>query len=276
MTWTTAFLVLTPTILLFVQGTSCLMRRQRHRSVPIFGLLSILLSVIGLLLYLLLVTDSIVLSPEFGLVMVQGPLAWFGMVLLLMGIAVSGGMGLLVCRLRTRPEVDRLWYLVLVFAVLLAGISAVSRLSPLNLDDSKLFRIYAYDVWWPSLLIWLSLCLSESVSTILRLQHWTARLWLTTAMTTGLALAALARPTVGDPSTHHLWQVYLRVVLPISASAAVWHLLSPHGRGSARPELRLRHMLILLPAVIALFNLLLWLAIWKPWLDIRQPTGSGR
>jgi tetratricopeptide (TPR) repeat protein len=267
MTWTAAALALTPTILLLVQGISCLMRRQQAPYVRRFGLLSILLSGMGFLTYLLLATDSLVLSPEFGIVMAQGPMAWVGMALLLIGLAISGGLGLLVQRLRTRPQIHLLWYLAVVTAVLVAGILAISRLWALNPDDSMLFRIYAYDVWWPSILIWLSVCLSESIAAIVGLRHSTARLWLAMALVTGLALPALSRPVHGAPSSQGLWQAYLLGVLPTTMSVIGWRLLLPRGRGPAQPDLQLRQALILVPAVVGLLNGLLWL--W-----IRQSPGT--
>jgi hypothetical protein len=99
MNWTTALLALIPTILLVVQGSSCLSRTSAPLYVRRFGVLCGMLAGLSFVLCLLLASDTLVLSSEFGIVMGQGPWARFGIALLLIGSALGSAMGLYVCYL---------------------------------------------------------------------------------------------------------------------------------------------------------------------------------
>jgi hypothetical protein len=97
MDWVTVLFALTPTILLFVQATSCLRCPQARPYVCRFGVLCGLLSGLSFVLCLLLASGSLVLSAEFSRVMVQGSLAYFSLAVLLVGSTLAAGMGLQVC-----------------------------------------------------------------------------------------------------------------------------------------------------------------------------------
>ena len=99
MNWMTALLALIPTILLVVQGSSCLSRTSAPLYVRRFGVLCGMLAGLSFVLYLLLASGTLVLSSEFGIVMGQGPWARFGIVLLLIGSALGSAIGLYVCSL---------------------------------------------------------------------------------------------------------------------------------------------------------------------------------
>ncbi|HEX9867822.1 MAG TPA: hypothetical protein VGC99_04385 [Candidatus Tectomicrobia bacterium] len=105
MNWIVLALVLMPTSLLLAQAISCLRRVDAHGHMRGFGLLSMLLWGLSIVLGILLLSGTLVLSSEFGIVMVQGTWAGIGMALVLVGAAVSVGMGLHVCRLQAgRPN----------------------------------------------------------------------------------------------------------------------------------------------------------------------------
>jgi putative tryptophan/tyrosine transport system substrate-binding protein len=97
MDWVTVLFALIPTILLFVQATSCLRCPQARPYVCRFGVLCGLLSGLSFVLCLLLASGSLVLSAEFSRVMVQGSLAYFSLAVLLVGSTLAAGMGLQVC-----------------------------------------------------------------------------------------------------------------------------------------------------------------------------------
>jgi hypothetical protein len=79
MDWITAALTLMLTSLLLAQGISCMRRTEddRYGYLHRFGLLSIWLWGLSLVLSLLLVSGTLVPSSEFGIIMVQG--IWAGM-----------------------------------------------------------------------------------------------------------------------------------------------------------------------------------------------------
>jgi tetratricopeptide (TPR) repeat protein len=257
MDWVTALFVLIPTILLLAQATSYL----RRPNVPVYvrrlGFLCSVLSGSSFVLCLLLASGTLVLSSEFGLVMVQGPWARFGIAVLLIGSALGAGMGLHVCCLEagrlTRPS----W---LLGPGLIVGFLATARLLPLNTGDTEAFRIYAYDLWWPPLVIYLSACLVESALSILRLHHRPVRLWVASALIAGLALLALSQPKFGDSTSAILWKSCLLVLLPASISVVTWLFFRIPRQRLTRAQRWIRQGLTVLPAGIGLLSGMSW--VW--------------
>jgi hypothetical protein len=257
MDWVTALFALMPTILLSAQGTSCLRRSGAPLYVRRFGFLCSVLSGLSFVLCLLLASGTLVLSSEFGIVMVQGSPARFGIGVLLMGSALGAGMGLHVCCLEA-GRLTRLWWLL--GPGFLVGFLATSRLLPLNTGDAEPFRIYAYDLWWPPLLIYLSACLIESALSILRLHHRPVRLWVATALIAGLALLALSQPQFGDPTSAVLWKIYLVFFLPTSISLVTWLFFRIPRQRLTRVQWWTRRGLTVLPSGIALLSSVYW--VW--------------
>lgn len=279
MSWINAALVLIPTALLFVQGVLCVKpdalpfvwgsSNVKKPQAPIyvwwFGWLSILLSILGLPLYVLLSSGALVLSPEFGLLMVEGDYVnRFCLGLLIIGIAIGAGMSLQVLRSLADRKSRAPWLLSIGGAVgvtaagrvfyLSAGsvdVDAGKRVLSVTADSeqwwsmlSRLFHavvpasltppatellpIYAYDLWWPPLLIWLCICLVESAASVARLRSPPVRWSLVTFSLAALAFFALCQPELADPWSHWIWQRCLWIALPaavVSAASLIFKLL---------------------------------------------------
>ena len=258
----TALFALIPTILLFVQGVSCLRRTSAPLYVRRFGFLCGILSGLSLVLCLLLASGSLVLSSEFSIVMVQGALARFSLAVLLVGSALAAGMGLQVCCLAADRRTRLAWLLGpgLIVGFLAIGRIYLSALLLLNPDDAEPFRIYAYDLWWPPLLIYLSACLVESALSILRFHQGPVRLWVATALIAGLALLALSQPQFGDPTSAVLWKSFLLLLLPASISLVTWLFFRSPCHKLTRMRLWIRRGLTVLPVSIGLLSSIYW--IW--------------
>jgi len=167
------------------------------------GCITILLAVVGLVTLVLIFTGQLVITPEFGKVIVQGLLALIGLWAILLGSAIGFGMSWHAAYLKSEfegfsapasPEkvTRRCWWLLcLGFLVGLSSFIQVLRLSSwiagginwlletgdrpsrigllqvfrfqtINPADPKSLQIFAYDLRWPPLLIWLSICLIQS------------------------------------------------------------------------------------------------------------------
>jgi hypothetical protein len=168
------------------------------------------------------------------------------------------------------------------------GLIAATRLQPLNPDDLEPFRVYFYDLWWPPLLIWLSVCLIESGFAIIRISHKQTRAWTATFLITGLSLLALSQPALNDPSSQMLWIICLLLMMPANMSLASWLALKVFKLEALLPRLWMSRFLILISVSIGLlggllfcsplwvkftpFELILvsWLAqlLWLGWLGI--------
>jgi tetratricopeptide (TPR) repeat protein len=270
MSWIPPVASVASILILLVQGISCLTRPRAAIYVYRFGWLSISVAAFGIVLSLALWLGTLIISPELGLGLVQGPLAWHGMAFLLVSLPVCAGLGLHVSRLAARPkQSDKiLWSIGL--GGMFGGL-AVYRLQCLNAADLEQFRVYAYDLWWPPMLMWVGVCLVEIVLMIFRSHRWPARLWLITAVFAGLAHMALAQPRLADPWSADLWRATLWILLPLNMALVSWLLcrrlsqrLTWFGHVSSR-------FLVLVPGSIAILNGLYWIgraqlemAVW-PW-----------
>ena len=144
---------------------------------------------------------------------------------------------------------------------LVVGFLAIYRLlTPLNTGDADLFHIYAYDLWWPPLLIYLSACLVDSALSILRLHHRPVRLWIASALISSLALLALSQPQFGDPTSAVLWKSCLLLLLPVSISVVTWLFFRIPRQRLTRVQRRIRQGLTALPAGIGLLSGMSW--VW--------------
>ena len=85
----TAGIVLS-TVLLFVQGTRCLIRQGAPPFVRRFGALTLLLAGLSAVLFILLHFGEAVLSPEFDAAMARGHRR--GLAALVLGIAIAAGI----------------------------------------------------------------------------------------------------------------------------------------------------------------------------------------
>jgi tetratricopeptide (TPR) repeat protein len=92
----------------------------------------------------------------------------------------------------------------LVFLGAAVGLLATMRITTLNDDETEAFRIYAYDLWWPPLLVWVSACFLDGAITILGVNDRRVRVGAFAVLLLGLARAARSR-SFGDPMSEWLW-----------------------------------------------------------------------
>ena len=208
----TAGIVLS-TVLLFVQGTRCLLRQGAPPFVRRFGALTLLLAGLSAVLFVLLHFGEAVLSPEFDAVMARGHRR--GLAALVLGIAIAAGLGLHVQRLKAQRP-GRLAALLALGAAV--GLLATLRITTLNPDETEAFRIYAYDLWWPPLLVWVSACFLDGALLILGVKDHRARAGAFAALLIGLVQASWRRASFGDPTSQRLWQW----VFCLGIALAIW------------------------------------------------------
>src|SRR5438093_806275 len=188
--------------ILAAQGISTLMRQDRTPVVRFFGALTLLLAGLGLVACGPLFVGRLVLSPELGTVMVEGSLARFALAVGIAGGCVAGGLGWHVARLGAGWASRLPWLLGVGAGV---GVVAATRLLPFNPDDAATLRVYAYDLWWPVPLIWLSVCVVDTALIVLRAGSTLWRWWAATILISAIGFRALARPTLVDPTSRALW-----------------------------------------------------------------------
>src|SRR4051812_42154569 len=85
-------------ILLFVQGVAVLGHRTRSPQDTRLSWLAILIALLGLITQIMLYADVLVITPQFGNVIVQGSPALAFLTVLMVAITVCAGMWLDVVR----------------------------------------------------------------------------------------------------------------------------------------------------------------------------------
>ncbi|WNG45857.1 tetratricopeptide repeat protein [Archangium minus] len=176
MRWWEALAMLLAVALLLVEGFRNLGLGRRKKSEGddpkdarpegqqlLLGWLGLLIVFLVCIAGLLSSAGRLVFSPELGFIMAQGGrfTAWLLRVLLLTS---SMAAGLAWCVGRSKRDAhDRKypWWLWLTLVIGLGlGSWAAFQVQILGQDDMGPVHIYAYDLWWPPLLLWYGVCLA--------------------------------------------------------------------------------------------------------------------
>lgn len=162
MNWIVTVLAVTVSSLFILQGTLFLRHESRHAYLRWIGFLNLLLVALGLVSYGLAASGTLVLAREFGVVLVQGRLAYLGLCILLVGIPLCAGLLLHLVRIDLGARAS-------ARGILLAGVvvGAVSvwalTVGVLNVHDPAPLRVRAYDVWWTPFVLWVCGCILQCV-----------------------------------------------------------------------------------------------------------------
>jgi hypothetical protein len=268
MDWSTHALVLVLAILLLAQAAHCLDRRQPAVYVRWFGALTLLVVAFGSVLYLLLMSGTLVLSAEFGLVLVRGPVGWAAVHVLVASLAIGAAIGWHAARLAAGNRSRLALLLGAGVALALVSVSPLLVVDALNPQDPLSHRVYRYDIWWPPLLVWVSVCSVEAILTALKVESRPIRIWLVTAFVTALAYYALREPqpipldSGAFLNSVDLWGVILAILLPLNMGLGTW--LSLRLREEHSHQRRWRRIGATLIAAV------LGLAGASPWFAIRE------
>jgi tetratricopeptide (TPR) repeat protein len=236
MDWKNAGLAAGISLLFILQGVSCWRRSGGSKHRRSLGVLTILLSGLGLSSHFLLASGAMVYSPEFGILMVDGTAAWVALATILIGLPIVAAVGWHVSRCVTDAHSQWAWRVVIGAIV---GALAMSRVESLDIQEQLLSRIRAYDTWWPVLPLWAGVCLVQSVLAIAHVTSRPLRAIVPTALAVGFSFWAIWHQRQGfhvaDPQSLFLWQATLAAGLAGLMAATVWFLRT------AVPEGRLRH-----------------------------------
>jgi tetratricopeptide (TPR) repeat protein len=176
------------------------------------GITNILLGALGLLSSALIIPSTLVISPEFGVAMVAGTPARWGLWALLIGTSVTAGIAWhsLRAALNYPNRLHWLWSIGL-----LAGIWAASRVWLLDAESS--IHVYAYYFYWPPFALWGLVCLIEIGLTVLRFVDALTRVLLGTAAVAGVVLWFLHQPPESvDLRILRFWQEFSWLFFPVS------------------------------------------------------------
>jgi tetratricopeptide (TPR) repeat protein len=215
--------VILSTVALLVQGTRCLMRQGAPPFVRRFGALTLLLAGLSAVLFILVQFGEAVLSPEFDTVMARGHRR--GLTALVFGLAVAASLGLHVQRLKAeRP--GRLGALLALGVCV--GLLATMRITTLN-PEADTFQVYAYDLWWPPLLVWVSVCFLDGAITMVGMRDRRIRMGFFALLLFCLSWAATRRASFTDPTSLLLWTWLFRGSVVLGLAVLVSFVLAAAG-----------------------------------------------
>lgn len=206
--------VLFAPFLLLAEGVRITSRKQYDKSVRWFGALTGIVAGIGLLIIGLIFDGWLVLSSDFGLIMVQGDEARNGLGVLIIGVAVAVGLGVCVARMMYDWPVNRRLLGALGVVSLVVGIWSAARMLALNPQTLANTRVYAFDLWWPPTLCFLGVGLGEIVLITLQFRDRLFRMLVATAIVAALSALAVGQAALDDPAARDLWIGLLLISLP--------------------------------------------------------------
>jgi|GEM_PF-3470727 len=216
MTWMSTTLVLTAIFLVSLQGISFFSRVKKTKYTVLAGILNLFLATGGLIAFFLFRAGALIASPEYGVLMVQGTAARGWACLLLIGAAIASGIIWQIARQVKKLPSHPVRVPLLGLAI---GLAATYIFRNLNPFDPTPFCIRFYDMWWPPLLVWLVVCLSQWVATTIGVLSRLGRILWATFFVTGIGFLPVSRTQggfrYGDPSSEILWKVIVCVGVPL-------------------------------------------------------------
>lgn len=216
-------LTLVAAVILFIQGVSILIQSGLQPHIRRFGVLTVSLAMTGIVGHVLFTSGALVLSPEFGVIMVQGPLARIGLGVLIFAFALQLGFGWSIARLAAEWPSRLPWLMIIGGAI---GLFSVFRLFPLNPQEQwEAFQIFAYDLWLPPLLIWFCICFVESSFALFRSKNGLLHATAIAVLIASFSVWALRQSEqLHDQLSEILWTFWSYMIFPLAAVLATLFL----------------------------------------------------
>ncbi|HEX4807828.1 MAG TPA: hypothetical protein VH325_02795 [Bryobacteraceae bacterium] len=208
----TLSVVIAGLVLLVSQSTSCFLKHRRSTGV---GFINLILAVLIAGTVWAIQTGHLVAAIDFASIMVQGRAAIWFLRTALLGLALLPALCLLkLLRLKLQMPNNGEWWFI--GAAVFIGVLAGFRIVPVNPTDPSYLQVFQYDVWWPGLALWLTICLSGCI--LLLADAFSALFWgaFTAAWTSGLAAFAVAKADLPDAASRRIWPVVEYAALPLS------------------------------------------------------------
>lgn len=216
MAWLPTIVSLTAIALVLFQGLWFFMG-SRNRSYRVLGgTLNLFMAAGGVIAFLLFKAGALIASPEYGILLMQGTRAWIWACILLVGISLSLG---LIWQTARRAKGLPGHLIRFCFCGIAMGLLAASRVHQVNPTEPGEFCIRFYDMWWPPFLTWAAICLSQWITTTIRIESRLQHILWAAFFVAGISFVPLDRVGQGlgyaDLTSLVLWKVTLWVSVPL-------------------------------------------------------------
>lgn len=207
-------------VLMILQGVLVMKHPGVSIKGRILGWLSVLFAVLAAIVSWFASEGQLILSPEFGAAMFQGP--WYVEYVIyafIVATVVGAGLGWYVTHI-DRNSISP--FPVLLICLVGIAFVAIQPYRVLNLEEVDQLHIHAYELWWPATLGWVVFCVSDSVFCVAGMRNIPLRIWLLATILGLLSLHALGRPSfIAAPTTQFCWEVVLRFCLILGAALPI-------------------------------------------------------
>jgi tetratricopeptide (TPR) repeat protein len=216
-----------------LHGALLLFGTGRTRGERVAGILNLLLALSAFRAYFLFASGSLIISPEFSVILAEGTSAWFWCLATIFLIPFAVWMAL-HCVRASQQRVSHVSVTLPLGA--LCGIWTVIRASQLNPGRQSVSTIFCVDLWSGPLLAWVIICIVDWFFTVLKI---TGRANRTCGIAFALSYFALwANLKVqdgfvfADKYTLKFWWLTADICVPGTLVLLTWIAL--HNRGSLR------------------------------------------
>jgi tetratricopeptide (TPR) repeat protein len=215
--WTTTSLAFISIAMLCWQGFVLIGRRCGFKR---FGLFTLLLGVICMLLESCLLSGSLLFSPELRVFLAEGSFPRMVLGIFLFGVAVLAGLGWLMAEVRSRARL--VYGVAILCAGLVAGTASLLHIRTLNPQTIKPLQVASYELLWPWPVLWVLLCLTQATGASFGSKRYAERLFCTTLSFLLISQYALRPPLPADPALSRAWLLVSTLSLFASLALFAW------------------------------------------------------
>ena len=230
MEWIPTALMITAIACVTVHALLILFGKGRSRGERVAGILNLLLALSAFRAYFLFASGSLIVSPEYSVILAEGTAAWIWCLATILLVPFAVWMA--VHRVRENQQRVSHAHITLPIGAL-AGIWTVVRALQLNPGPHTPYTIYCVDLWSGPILVWVILCIVDWFFTMLKIHDRMIRTCGVTLVLSDFALWANHKVQDGflfaDPYTLKFWWFTAWVCIPGTLILLTWIVLRKRG-----------------------------------------------
>jgi tetratricopeptide (TPR) repeat protein len=230
MGWIPAALMIAALACVTLHGALLLFGKDATRGRRTVGILNLLLALSALTGYFLFTSGSLIVSPEYSVILAEGTGAWVWCLTTTLLIPFALWMALHSARVSQELETH---VSVTLPLGAMCGIWTVIRSSQLNPGQHDAFTIYCVDLWGGPLVVWVVLCIVDWIFTTLRVRDRLVRICGVAFVLAYFALWANEKVRRGflfaDKYTLKFWWATAWVCIPLALILLTWIALRRSG-----------------------------------------------
>ena len=230
MDWIPTALMIAAIACVTLHGALLLFGKGLTSGQRVAGVLNLLLATSAFSAYFLFASGSLIISPEYSVVLAEGTGAWIWCLTTILLIPFAVWMALH----SVRVSQNRTSHVSVTLPLgALCGLWTVIRVSQLNRGTHSPYTIYCVDLWSCPLLVWVAICIVDWCFTMLKIRDHAVRICGSTFVLSYFALWANQKVQGGfvfaDKYTLKSWWVVAWICIPATLVLLTWIALRKSG-----------------------------------------------